>query len=54
MLRIVGLGDHLNYYLENFSSGQKQRVAIARAVVNHPQLVLADEPTAAWWKQVFG
>jgi putative ABC transport system ATP-binding protein len=43
----VGLGDHLNDYPENLSGGEKQRVAIARALVSHPQLVLADEPTAA-------
>ncbi|HCF27950.1 MAG TPA: ABC transporter [Cyanobacteria bacterium UBA11049] len=47
MLRVVGLGDRLDYYPENLSGGQKQRVAIARALVNHPKLVLADEPTAA-------
>lgn len=47
ILQAVGLGDRTNYYPENLSGGQKQRVAIARALVNHPKLVLADEPTAA-------
>lgn len=47
MLEEVGLGDRLNYYPDDLSGGQKQRVAIARALVSHPQLVLADEPTAA-------
>ena len=47
ILTAVGLQDHIDYYPENLSGGQKQRVAIARALVSHPQLVLADEPTAA-------
>ena len=47
MLKTVGLGDRLDYYPENLSGGQKQRVAIARALVSRPQIVLADEPTAA-------
>jgi putative ABC transport system ATP-binding protein len=47
MLAQVGLGEHLYKYPEHLSGGQKQRVAIARALVSKPQLLLADEPTAA-------
>lgn len=45
MLRLVGLGDRVNYRTSNLSGGQQQRVAIARALVRRPALVLADEPT---------
>jgi len=47
MLELVGLEERINYYPDDLSGGQKQRVAIARALVSHPQIVLADEPTAA-------
>ena len=43
----LGLEERLGYKPGNLSGGQKQRVAIARALVNHPKLILADEPTAA-------
>ena len=45
ILKRVGLGDHLQHYPRQLSTGQQQRVAVARAMANHPKLVLADEPT---------
>ena len=46
-LRAVGLEDHFSKLPQDLSGGQKQRVAIARALAARPQLLLADEPTAA-------
>lgn len=46
MLEAVGLTDQKSRRPNEMSGGQKQRVAIARALVKHPQIVLADEPTA--------
>lgn len=45
LLEKVGLGQHINSLPNQISGGQQQRVAIARALVNHPRLILADEPT---------
>jgi len=46
LLEAVGLADQRKQRPNQLSGGQKQRVAIARALVKHPEIVLADEPTA--------
>ena len=47
LLKKIGLEEQLNSYPHMLSGGQQQRVAIMRALMNHPKIVLADEPTAS-------
>jgi cell division transport system ATP-binding protein len=44
VLEIIGLKDKLNNFPNELSGGEQQRLAIARAIVNHPDIIIADEP----------
>jgi cell division transport system ATP-binding protein len=45
VLEIIGLKDKVNNFPNELSGGEQQRLAIARALVNHPEVIVADEPT---------
>ena len=47
LLNVVGLSGFANQRADSLSGGQRQRVGIARAVMQHPKLMLADEPTSS-------
>lgn len=47
LLEVVGIGEKYDSFPSDISGGQKQRVAIARAIAGSPEVLLADEPTAA-------
>lgn len=45
LLTLLGLADRVSHKPNQLSGGEQQRVSVARALVNHPRVVLADEPS---------
>ncbi|OGZ85571.1 MAG: cell division ATP-binding protein FtsE [Candidatus Staskawiczbacteria bacterium RIFOXYD1_FULL_39_28] len=45
VLEVIGIKDKINNFPSELSGGEQQRLAIARALVNHPEIIIADEPT---------
>ena len=45
VLEVIGLKEKINNFPDQLSGGEQQRLAIARALVNHPDIIIADEPT---------
>jgi ABC-type lipoprotein export system ATPase subunit len=46
LLNELGIGKKTQSYPKELSAGEQRRVAIARALINHPKILLADEPTS--------
>jgi len=45
VLELIGLKEKMDNFPEQLSGGEQQRLAVARALVNHPDIIIADEPT---------